>query len=83
MDDLDWCGKIDRTATVLMNAVATRFVPFERQEDWSFSNTAATLPETPDVGTQPPTCVEWEKNNVAFLAKKRSGREEPADASKR
>ena len=31
----------------------------------------------------PPTCVEWEKNNVAFLAKKRSGREEPADASKR
>jgi hypothetical protein len=31
----------------------------------------------------PPTCVEWEKNNEAFLAKKRSGREEPANASKR
>jgi len=52
LDDLDWCGKIDRTATVLMNAVATRFVPFERQDDWSFSNTTATLTETPDISTQ-------------------------------
>ncbi len=31
----------------------------------------------------PPMCVEWEKNNETFLAKKRSSREEPANASKR
>jgi hypothetical protein len=64
-DDLDWCGKIDRTATVLMNAVAARFVPRDLPVDWGLPINSPVVTEIPEISTQT-TPADFRKATIRF-----------------